>query len=73
MWTLTPLARDLPRPMRPSELSEVLTRALRRIRDPVVRVMRAERIIATVHVVRTADGTWLADRIVRCSDADLGI
>ncbi|GBC86774.1 hypothetical protein HRbin12_00773 [bacterium HR12] len=34
-------------------------------------MVRAERIIATVHLSRTADGAWLPDRIVRCSDADL--
>lgn len=41
--------------------------------EAFVRVMRAERIIATVHLARTADGAWLPDRIVRCSDAGLGI
>lgn len=40
--------------------------------EALVRVMRADRIIATVHLSRTADGAWLPDRIVRCSDAGLG-
>jgi hypothetical protein len=40
--------------------------------EALVRVMRAGRIVAVVHLSRTTAGGWLLDRIVRCPDAGVG-